>query len=1133
VSNPEQTASPGKTTDGETDVEREVRFAVVMYGGVSLAIYINGVSQELLHMVRATARKSRQKMLFEKNELRGSEPIYREIAQLLDRKAGLESSDQITRTRFVVDIISGTSAGGINGVFLAKALARNQTMEGLKTLWLAEGDLGKLLNDNKAEDYSRDLGFAVQKPEASLLNSQRMYRKLLEALGQMNEKAPVEERAAEDQPSPFVEELDLFVTTTDIDGIPLPIQLADGAVYERRYRNVFHFRYAPDPRPEEDRTDGEDYRRDDFRKRHDPFLAFAARCTSSFPFAFDAMQLEDIKTILNRYPRYDDDDAAGKDQWDTFIKDYLQLGLIDIDLKARGHDTAGISGTVEEARARLRQAFRHRSFGDGGYLDNKPFSYATQMLMRRSANCVVERKLLYVEPTPQHPELAPKQAGPRPDFAANVSAAVLDLPREETIREDIERIDERNEIIERVGSFAKYVDEDASLIDLPKPLTHDEFVKADLREMMERYGASYGAYHRLKVHEITELLTCVVTRAAGHDPASDAGDAIRELVSRWRNDKYKLVKPLGTRANGKSQQTENEFLVDYDIHYRLRRLNLLNRRINQLAGVGKNNQVDSTAKSLLLAWLKCACKTDSQRKDEASQPVDPHNLNALRDWLKKSDENPNPIVTDQISDSSRWLGDFRNELNSIKGDLVAKSTQKARFTEEQFLNSKTPASIALRAKIDRLKLPWGTIELILSDDEDVKRQAIAQLLGGGGLAELDSVADTLRDFFDNRASSGLTIADPDHTDATKGADAARLCLGHYYQNFLIYDLITYPVQYGTNSGEANVVHVYRVSPEDAPSIMEERAGAMREKLAGRALMSFGAFLDESWRKNDMLWGRLDGAERLISVLLPDDTPDRKNLIYRAHLGILCEEILQGNGDAVCQLLSNARAHPHQKSIDDEHAKKLVETILNDKALEPYMTEERRVYLVAPQKFDRQLDSETALRYISRSTNITGNMLEGLADQHRFDAGKRAASWVTRFGATFWNMIAVAVPQSLGSVFFRHWLGLLYFFAFALIAVGIFVNNNVKFAGWQVLGIVVVIHVVVSGMESYIRGGRFLKFAKAVATFAVLTLMVFGVLNLIERFGHVSLSWPGELALAGAIAFGGSFLLLRPRGNSPR
>jgi patatin-related protein len=1065
------------------DVEREVRFAVVMYGGVSLAIYINGVTQELLHMVRATARSApgSSTMLFPQDKLSASEAIYREIAQLLDRQAGLEGRGDLTRTRFVVDIISGTSAGGINGVFLAKALARNQTMEGLKRLWLAEGDLGKLLNDTKAEDYSSDTGFAVEKPEKSLLNSQRMYRKLLEALAQMNEKAPAKEGAAEEQPSPFVEELDLFVTTTDIEGIPLPLRLADGVVYERRYRNVFHFRYAPDPRPEEDRTDGEDYRRDDFRKRHDPFLAFAARCTSSFPFAFDAMQLEDIKTILDCYPRYDDDDAAGKDQWDTFIKDYLRLGLIDIDLKARGRDTAGISGTVDEATAKLREAFRSRSFGDGGYLDNKPFSYATQMLMRRSATCVVERKLLYVEPTPQHPELAPRQPGPRPDFAMNVRAAVLDLPREETIREDIERIDERNEIIERVGSFAKYVDEDATLIDVPKPLTHDEFANADLREMMKRYGVSYGAYHRLKVHEITELLTCLVARAAGHDPASNAGDAIRELVASWRNDKYELVKGLGTRANGKPKETENRFLIDYDIHYRLRRLNFLNRRINQLAGAGKNNQLNSTARSLLLAWLECACK--------ANAPADSQNLNELRVWLKKNDEN-RPAVTDKIPDTDKWLSDFRNELNSIK-DRVAKPAQKARFTEEQFLNSKTPASTALHGKIDKLKLPWGTIELILSDNADVRRQAIEQLLGGGGLAELDSVADMLRDLFHNRTSSGLRIADPDHNDAAKGADAARLCLDHYYRNFLMYDLITYPVQYGTNSGEANVVHVYRISPEDAPSIMEERAGAIREKLAGRALMSFGAFLDESWRKNDMLWGRLDGAERLISVLLPNDTPDRENLIYRAHLGILREEILQGNGDSVCRLLSNARAHSHQKPTDDEQVERLVEAILNDEALGLYLTEERHDYLVTPQKFDRNLDAEIALKYISRSTNITGNMLEGLADLHRFDSGKRGASWVTRLGATFWNMIAVAVPQSLGNIFFRHWLGLLYLFSAVIILTGI-LFKSVSQLGWQLLGATVSLNLVAWLLGNFIAGKRhWIRAVRRIAIAIVAALIGFG------------------------------------------
>lgn len=35
--------------------EREIRLAVVMYGGVSLAIYMYGVAQELLNLVKATA----------------------------------------------------------------------------------------------------------------------------------------------------------------------------------------------------------------------------------------------------------------------------------------------------------------------------------------------------------------------------------------------------------------------------------------------------------------------------------------------------------------------------------------------------------------------------------------------------------------------------------------------------------------------------------------------------------------------------------------------------------------------------------------------------------------------------------------------------------------------------------------------------------------------------------------------------------------------------------------------------------------------------------------------------------------------------------------------------------------------
>ena len=58
-----------------SELSQEVRFAVVMYGGVSLAIYINGVAQELLRLVRSTA--------LDPPLLKGSEKVYAHLGALL------------------------------------------------------------------------------------------------------------------------------------------------------------------------------------------------------------------------------------------------------------------------------------------------------------------------------------------------------------------------------------------------------------------------------------------------------------------------------------------------------------------------------------------------------------------------------------------------------------------------------------------------------------------------------------------------------------------------------------------------------------------------------------------------------------------------------------------------------------------------------------------------------------------------------------------------------------------------------------------------------------------------------------------------------------------------------------------
>jgi len=344
------------------DYTKEVRFAVVMYGGVSLAIYINGIAQEFLRLVRSTAlvseadgeRKTLSAEPVKDNDpnkakkLSGTERVYRKLSYLLadgalldqyekslkadtqtGPKAGTQTGSASRKSDFmddylvkktdggdappipigfVVDILSGTSAGGINAIFLAKALANNQSIERLKQLWVKEGDLALLINDKQSV---AGLPLENQVRPQSLLNSRRMYLKLLDAFHEMDQESPRDETYI----SPCVDELDLFVTATDIQGLPLSIRLSDMKVLERRHRHVFRFKYA-----KQESVFGAHC--NDLKRSHNPFLAFAARCTSSFPFAFQPMKLEDIDEVVDNFEGYEDS-RSDSPTWKKFFASYV------------------------------------------------------------------------------------------------------------------------------------------------------------------------------------------------------------------------------------------------------------------------------------------------------------------------------------------------------------------------------------------------------------------------------------------------------------------------------------------------------------------------------------------------------------------------------------------------------------------------------------------------------------------------------------------------------------------------------------------------------------------------------------------------------------------------------------------
>ena len=213
-----------------------------MYGGVSLCIYINGVAQELLRLVRATAQSDK-----DDDEVAA---IYRELAT---QAPSVFDAKKKAQTRFVVDILSGTSAGGINAVFLAKALAsRSKNLNDLRDVWLNKADMKSLLNTR---------GFL--QPKRSLLKGPWMYQQLLAAFVGMNSLSKQDPEEGYSR----VEQLDLFVTTTDLNGVQLPMMLADRDVSEKAYKGSFHFRL--------------DQRRVDGTQTSNDFLKDSAAATSA------------------------------------------------------------------------------------------------------------------------------------------------------------------------------------------------------------------------------------------------------------------------------------------------------------------------------------------------------------------------------------------------------------------------------------------------------------------------------------------------------------------------------------------------------------------------------------------------------------------------------------------------------------------------------------------------------------------------------------------------------------------------------------------------------------------------------------------------------------------------------------
>jgi len=875
----------------DSELEREVRFAVVIYGGVSLAIYINGIVQEMLHLVRSTA--------IERAELSPVEQVYRKLANrvgtpekaiagpdlvnaangkktsrasspLRPGKAALRKEDDGDKihTRFVVDILSGTSAGGINAVYLAKALANNLSIDSLARMWITEADLNLLMNDTKI-----DPSYLQQVPPPSLLNGKWMYLKLLQALNVMNPNSTALKGRTV---SGLVDDLDLYCTTTDLYGLPVEIALTDESVKEERFRNFYHFKRRIGPAGSV---------ADDFTADMDPFLAFAARCTSSFPFAFEPMELRDIADIVDSddaFRQYRSPQSPGSEIVQLFGKKLAKLN--------GAAKFAEICRIYQSNQARGQIDFQARPFGDGGYLDNKPFTYAIETLKQRHADLPVDRKLVYIEPSPESLDgaaLKKKAKSARPNAVENSLDALVTLPRYETIRQDIESVIEWNADIARLH---RVLDDINKEIEKATPAASSQ---TNQLHDGDHNSLARDAYQRLRLSSAADQLTCALAQSIHVDTVSAEGQALRCMVGEWRATKFALP------------ADEQRFLDLFDFDFCERAIRFLRAQLQLLPEdhrrkqalesladitkrfMGRRNSQLGLSLSVLGdgqaafdCWIQylrfivdpkaAALALDEKFPDPSSPQILVPPANSLAELFQATVQGRDARVS--------WLFE-----NSTKIEILSPSFDT---------HGKSLPRYTFQAIIDCLGKQISDVYGTITQDDRCKNDT--QFDPPQGMTPLQYFMHCMIPLF----------------------EMCRVSNTSSWDRFVLQDTYIYPVVFGTSLGEFEPVDIFRISPQDTTPIAATApagCGAASPPLRGASLGAFGAFLDQDWRMNDMLRGRLDGAERLITAILPDS--DARTMAVREDLIRQAQEAITVEWEAFRRDLNLKRPSVKQKLVN--------------------------------------------------------------------------------------------------------------------------------------------------------------------------------------------------------------------------
>ncbi len=796
--------------------EKELRLALVCFGGVSLAIYIHGVSKEILKLARASKAihaspdpndPSREKYTYPNEnvtDIPDTELVYFDILKDFAPELDL---------RVIIDTIAGASAGGMNSVFLGRAIAHDLNFDHLRHHWLIEADVDKLKGTRKRASKWEKL---LTRPLINILSgkflgkgnlSTKVKEKLPALLNIWDLKPPFDGKhllelvynglkamgtVTYHSLLPRGHRLELFVTLTDFYGYKRSILLNDPPqITELEHRHNLKFSYFKKSTEDEQSVIESDFDDTDLAS-----LSFAARATSCFPGAFPPAQIREV-------------DHFFKERGSSWVKkeEFIKNNF-------REYHLAGVNPELT-------------SFLDGSILNNKPFDKAINAIHNRPAFREVDRRIIYIDPNPE--KLKGKAAGAPPAMLNTLKGAMSDIPMNEPMHDDLQEIHEHNQkvstikaVVDSVKPSVQKLVYEVSPKTLAKKTTPEQLAEwrnlASARAVKEA-GYSYEAYARLKIRSTVASMTKTLADICDLPPSGIERRRLFSLFQCWVL---------------KDSQGESLLYGDQD-----------NRKQTGLLYWTSAFIKTTTSLSTLPYWVTFILHFDVDYQKRRIQFL----IQELNSQYAKY-----PAHVHELDDCKMALYKVLEEIK-----------------HSRTLDLLSPEQITL---IKRHVL--RVIDFPLTDDVKCLKNIAHLDAHQTQIVEILEILHPVIGLDKIRSDSDSVIANQLNNSWN---DTFKQNLITSYLGFAFWDVITFSIMGAKSSGEFNEMLVNRISPNDELCL---KSDPLEMPLKGTAMRSFGAFFSRRDRENDYLWGRLNGAERLIDFLYlqakSEDIEDRFNLI---------------------------------------------------------------------------------------------------------------------------------------------------------------------------------------------------------------------------------------------------------------